>query len=832
MPQKLSITAQNLVQNTVKTPNIVVDIEGVDDLYGSQAILEFIKWDQENPEVFWDQDGIFWDGLIENETSKSFIDLGGTTKSVAQQIFPDKQGASSVSSVNIKIIDKDRIVSKTLSFNSITEILGKKCNLAYGFSEGEYPKDYLYIYRGVVTDYYWQGGAVHLTVASPETLKRQSIFKKVVTKLDGALNASDTTFNVVDASEFLESNSDNSFNVYLRIDDEILRVISKTATSFTVDARGSILDTSAASHSDEAEVESFYILGEDPTGSDLDKGNPIDLALKLMLSGTGEVTGSISLESFVYVDGSLSIPNSIIFDTDDFQRDTGLVIGDTISITSGVNTGSYLIESFNTLEDGRSYITVEVISDLIEVTNALGTTYTYRSQYDVLPDGLEMLPIEVDVAGFQFEKDLNNLTLTNEMRFFLKDSLDDPKEFIDKELLFNSGFYSIPKNAKVSVKSFTPPLTIDDTPTLDTSNILNLSNLSLRRSGHRYLYNRIDFVYNEDVLEDRFLAYFSTLNSDSIDRIKLGKKALRVESKGYPDLASIDTILTNITKRYLDRFKFASTYIENIQLNFKAGFNLEVGDVVFFGGGDTKLVNFETGERDLEARKYEIVNKKLDLSGNVAVSLVDTGFAIEGIYGVISPSLKITSATTTDLTVTKVIPESDQFTFARDAFTNLVGVKVRVYSPDYSYDEITTLIELPEGRPNVIKVTALPSAPLSDYIVELAPINELTANTPLNDFVKLKYVFNNKYNQSVTGYPGGNDISVADASGFSVGDFCHIYSPGNYDFTDENYCTIANISGNTITINDFSPGINLGIVGDILETRSYSTTEIDGYFLL
>jgi len=829
MPQELSILAKSLVQNTVKTPNIVVDIEGVTDLYGAQPILEFIRWDQTNPEVFWDQDGIFWDGLIENDKSKSWIDLSGTTKSVTQQIYPDKQGASSVSSVNLKIIDKDRQVAKALSFDSITEILGKKCNLAYGFTQGEYPRDYLYIYRGVITDFYWNAGAINLTVASPETLKRQSIFTKVVTKIStgGAINDVVTSITVDDSLKFLDTNLEGSFTTFVRIDDEIMEVTDKPLANEITVIRNQ-LGTAAATHDAGAEVESFYVLGTVPE-SGLQTGNPIDLALKIMLSGTGAITGEVIIESIVYINPSLNIKNAIVFDDPNIQRTTGLVPGDTLNLTSGVNAGSYIIDSFVQLDNGRSYIVINTTNDLTSVIDAAGTTYTYQSQFDVLPDGLEMLPLEVDVAGFLFERDLNNLSLTNEMRFFLKDTLDDPKEFIDKELLFNSGFYGVPRDAKVGVKSFTPPLTIDKTPNLNTENILNLSDLSIRRSGHRYLFNRIDFIYNENVLEDNFLAYVSTLNTDSTDRIKLGKKVLRVESKGYPDTAEVSNILEVVTKRYLDRFKFASTYIENVKLTFKAGFNLEVGDVIFLGGGDTQLVNFETGERDLPLKKYEIVNKKLDLSGDISVSLVDTGFASVGIYGVISPSAVITSSTTTIVNITKTISDSDQFTFARDSFEGLIGAPVRIRSVDYTYDESTTIVSFPPGNPNQIEVDTLSVAPPTDAIIELDLYTRFSSDTPVNNFLKLKYVFFNKYNQEITGYPGGNDITVPDASGFTIGDLLYIYDQSYNSFGN---ATIANIVGNTITINDYGPGFSLGSVNDVIETRSYSLTEENGYFLL
>ena len=74
-------------------PISILQIEGLENVYGSQAILEFARWDLG---ITWDY-GTRWDGYVEKSGSLDVIDLGsGTTTNITQQIFPDKASSSSV----------------------------------------------------------------------------------------------------------------------------------------------------------------------------------------------------------------------------------------------------------------------------------------------------------------------------------------------------------------------------------------------------------------------------------------------------------------------------------------------------------------------------------------------------------------------------------------------------------------------------------------------------------------------------------------------------------------------------------------------------------------
>ncbi len=82
----LSIGAQNLIKEIGIQPQIILDIEGMDLIFGARPVLKVLNWDDDN--AYWDNN-LYWDGNIENENSRDYISLDGTTTSITQQIAPD-----------------------------------------------------------------------------------------------------------------------------------------------------------------------------------------------------------------------------------------------------------------------------------------------------------------------------------------------------------------------------------------------------------------------------------------------------------------------------------------------------------------------------------------------------------------------------------------------------------------------------------------------------------------------------------------------------------------------------------------------------------------------
>lgn len=791
MAVELSIKAQALLQEIGINPQIILDIEGVDLIFGAQPVLKVLSWDDEN--AFWDS-GLTWDGLIADAKSRDYISLNGTTTSITQQIEPDKGSSSSISTVNISIVDVNGEVSKTLSFDNITEILGRKATFSIGMAQGSYPEDAQAIFRGVIVDFYTDSGTVMVSLASSESLKRQVLLEQAQTELTSTIDSIQTTIPVTLANAFYLSQ--DSMKSYIRIDDEIMEIITRDSdTQFTVSR--SALGTIADSHDVDASVDSFYRL----------QGKPIDLALKLMLSSSGnEFFNSLDLpKSINFVSVIEEIQNAVIFDYYDIREKTGLTVNDYIQLNSTLNTGTYTIKEFGYLDDGSSYI----ITNETLVTEADYTDdFSYKSKYNTLPTGLGMLTSEADVQQFESIKSSFGSSFVD-YDFYIKESIDNAKEFIDSQLFFPQGLYSIPRKARSSVKFIVPPLTSEIVPTINVDSIINATSIKQRRSIHKYFYNTFLYRYNVDTLEDKYLQNRVLISTDSIDRINVGKKQLKIESDGLRNNPETKTLIENISSRMNDRYRYAPVYYDNVMVKFKDGYSIEVGDVVPFGGSSLQMTDLQTGVRGSQLQLFEVINKQLNVKdGKISLSLISTSFEINARYAVVSLASNIDSGSTQSRI--KIIKTNDTQEYANesDKWKEFVGQRVRVVSKDYTQDEITTLKEIDTTDNNYLKVDPpLSFVPSTNHTIEVPEYDE--TNDVIDSGYKLRF-----------GYfvPQAEITSVIDAKTFNVdnpnklavGSYIYVHSR---DYTTDSFgkkYKIDDITGSQVTLDkdlDFIPSI-------------------------
>lgn len=790
MPQSITSSAKSALDQIQKTPNVVFNIEGVDLIFSSAPILIPLTWDNEEG-ITWDNDeGVTWDGLVQSANNRTFIDLAKSTKNITQQIYPDKEGSGSISGYTAVLVDKDGEVARTLALNTITEILGKKCDVSLGFDSTSYPADYLDIFRGVITDFWYDAGAIYLTCQHPDTLKKQTILKSFQDNLDGAIDASTTTITVNSTSGYFESQ--DILTSYIKIDDEIMLVSGTTSTTFTVTRAqlGSVADM----HDDDAEVTSIYQLEE----------NPLDMALKIMLSDDSNsyFDSDIVLKNFEYVDALTTIENAMIFEVEDIQRETGLVAGDTVQVDT---YGDFTVSNFGKLDDGNSYIIVE---ETLSTVTDVGQNWRFRSKYNVLNFGLGMFPFQVDVAEFESVLEFFGANFTD-LRFRIEEDIDDPKKFIDKELLFVSGCYSVPRNAKSSVRFLSPPIAIDAVPTLNTTNVLNMSKVYPRRSIHNYYYNDILYKYGKSILDGNFKVLNRTINLDSVNTFNLGVKQLSIESDGLKNDGTGTLISSRLATRFLDRYQNAATYLKDVKLPFKTGYNLEVSDVVLFGGEDTQLLNFDTGARDFPLEKYEIINKKVSITeGVVSLDLLSTGYGNDIDYASISPaSLLDTGSTTTKLFI-KPIGNPTQPATERARWESFIGAKVNVRSADFTFSEETTITGLdPQTQNGLIVSPALSTAPSADYVLEFADYESHTSSEVTDD-LKLRYVFNMRQ-ATINSVTSTTVFDVDDATSLYDGQTIAIHSPDFVRGYEDK--VIDTVVGTTVTLTtalSYTPQVN------------------------
>jgi hypothetical protein len=892
MAIELSVKATSLVKETGIQPQIILDIEGVDLIFGARPILKTLKWDDESSEALWDNE-LTWDGSIKDIFSRDYVSLDGTTTNISQQIAPDKGSTSSISTVNISIVDKDGEVSKALSFDSITEILGRKATFAIGFAQGVYPEDTNAIFRGIVVDYYTEAGAVVISIASPENMKRQVFLEKFQTEMtsrlktgelevadlrynqrasvDGTLSIqyingaslsvaydntikkitvtivsgttkasairaiiqdTQATLDVVSCSLIGDGNnaqlvfpltvfetdtvlnlestagiyeSQDSLVTYVKIEDELMRVVSvDSETQLTVE-RGQ-LDTYSISHQTETEAETFYRL----------QGKPLELALKVMLSSDGnEYFTSLDIpKSIGFVSLISSIPNSLIFDYYSIQEKTGLTVGDSIKLDSILNSSVYTIDSFGLLENGGSYITVnENLSNEIEYSGA----FKYKSKYNTLSTGLGMLTNEVDVAQFELIETQFGSSFVN-YDIYIKDTIDDAKEFIDRQIYFPQGLYSIPRKARSSVKFIAPPFSSDIVPTLNTDSILNASRVKQRRSVHKYLYNTYVYRYNVDSIEDKYLSGKIIISADSLNRIPVGKKQLKIESDGLRNTPETTSMINNIGQRLVDRYQYAPVYFDDIEVNYKTGYRIEVGDIVPFGGPDLKTINFQTGERGSDLALYEVINKSLNVkNGKISLSLASTSFEIFARYAVIGLSSNIGAGSTLRRIKINKTLDTDEYFKESDKWTRYGKQFVTVRSKDYSFDEEAELVGVdPFDSSYLLLRTDLSAAPLEGYIIEPSEYND--SSSKINNVFKVEFAHFNAA-AKVTAVIDSSSFEVDRPLDLVVGSRICINNPAFTRDTFGEKVIIDSISGSLITLD--KPLGFIPQLGDLINSSNY-----------
>lgn len=628
--------AQNAARQIVKQPNIVVCFDGIDTKYGSATLLEIIRIG--DPGLIIDGSWVIG-GFRAIDDQLSALSIENTTTQLKQQLEIDKGRGSSISSMEVGLIDFNQEITQLISRGVVvTDLLGRKAKVFLGFADNNsFPEDYITIFRGIVDDIKAEQGLIKLNIAHPDQKKRQRIYPKIETDTTSPVGIGDTTINVSSTTGALlrvngpSGSPDTSFTSYIKINDEIISYTGLTATSFTGCTRGQ-LGTVAAAHGSGDTVETYYRL----------QGNVIDLSLKLMLSGWQNyfVTG-VGVTNF-NIDGELNnTPNTIYFSGINVEEEYGLTVGDYVTTTGATNVANNVflkeITSITTNEIG-SVIEIDGVSFVDETDSP--ATISFRSQYDSLPAGLKMSPDEVDVSE---HLRVQQLFLSSfQYDFYLKDTIEKADEFIEQDLYKPAGAYSLPRKARSSVGYFIGPIPSASTKTIDRDVILNPDKLKTRRTINKNFFNTIVYKYEVDPLEEKFLRGVITQSGTSLSDIPVGNRALVVEAKGMRQILSGQNLAQQASNRRLDRFKFGAEFMEGIDVNYERGYNLEIGDIIILDGEGLNLLNSASGDRDKPPKFFEIVNKTLNIkTGKVALDLVDTGFDGFKRYALVGPSSRI-----------------------------------------------------------------------------------------------------------------------------------------------------------------------------------------------
>lgn len=732
-----------------KEPQLVFEVDGLEQFFGAVILKKYIRIGEDGLEI-----GNDWriGGLTEQENSNPYITFtGGTSTNIKQSIDQDRGETSSISSLDIALIDKNGEVTALLKPDEdetpVFDLLGRKCKVWLGFADSGWKQDYIPIFRGFIQTYDAGAGFVKFNVASVEKLEDQEILPLITTELSSDIAVSGvSTLPVASSSGFVNANIGitgfaggigpfSGFDSYAKINDEVILLSDAfSATGLGVSSRGA-LGTTAASHSEDDEVESFYKI----------KGNPIDVALYTLLgTNSNEFTNYIvdqEITEFVNLPDGSQESRSFYVRGQDLSSDFGLRRGDAVVVNQGPSaTGNFSgLGTIDTLEITEDGSTVVKLADDNSINGSASgvffneeptdSTFSVSTQYsNRWPFGLGLTPDEVDID--RFEQIRNRFFSSVEIEYLVKDTVN-AREFIEQEIFKPLSLYAVPRGGKISIQYHFPPLPDQEIPVLNSTNVVNPSQIKIQRSTATNFYNAVAIRFEEQVLQERFDRGVLSVQADSVERFSVGTKTFLIQAKAIrqTDLSGGDLNGANISQtaadRRLKKYRYGAEYIKGLQINYRTGFTLEIGDLVILDLAELKISDIKSGTRVGNARIFEIENRTLNLkTGEIKVDLVDTNFSLDARYCLMSPSSLVKSASSGTQFVIK--PRSLQPTKQYDdneyfKWENEVGSSLLVHNDDFSVSGVAVLASV--NLNTLTLETDLGFTPDEGFTVELSSYN-------------------------------------------------------------------------------------------------------------
>lgn len=793
---QISKDAASLKDQVSKTPQLILLIENIPFKFSTDTVLVNAFFDQD----FLFDELLYFDTPVRDENSRDFVSMEGTTNQLTQQLLLDKGGAGSIQSFAISLINRNGELDQYFkSGNYVADLLSSQAQVFMGFKGGAFPNDYVLLFSGFIDSFQVKHGVYILNIAHPDQLKRQDILNAAYSETTAAITNIQTSIPVTTTEGFIIPTiaQEENFMSYIQIDDELIKLSqTNTLTSFNNVLRNQ-LRTAAAAHDDETEVVSFYRI----------MGKPIDLYLKIMMSGSGTYQANVPSDRFVSYDGVQTIPNAVFFQDDIFFL-YNVQVDDFITIsgsTSNDFTDAVILDTG--FVDGFYYVIVDQTLTIEANSNAV---CSFKSHFDTMPFGLGMKPNQIDIDGIN---ELNTLIGSSlpEVDIYVRDEIN-AKEWIERELFKPLGLYSAPKKGRASIGATLPPLNAGTTVLVNPDSITNITNLSVRRSTQKNLYNTIVYKFEEKSIDaGKYRAGEIISSEDSFNRIKTGNKQLIIEANALRDNSITRSLIKRQAERLLDKYKFAPQFIEGVELLYKDGYNLEIGDVVVFGGNGLLLPNSETGEQTFRETLMEVYNKKVDIKrGKVTLDLINSAFELNGRFVVFSPSSKILGSPTANSVVIEQSfgydPDKDEW----EKWSEFVRKPVRIRNEDFTQVQVLNIAAFNVDNNNQIVF----NAPIT-ITLDATSIIDLPDYDEASDYQKTSY--GSVCPQAeVVSIVSPNEIEVSDGSLFFDGSPV-IFHPNDWSSQSDEF-EVVNVTGNIITLSEnYAPTI-----GDKIDLIGFS----------
>jgi len=519
---------------------------------------------------------------------------------------------------------------------------------------------------------------------------------------------------------------DTTVKTYIKIEDEFMEYgpgdISATGITVSRGSRGSAIKE----HAFDTDITNYVQI----------EGNPIDLALKIMLSGWGGPwTSGIAIDGFNLT--GLTTPASevnaiILKDGVNAVEDYGMARGDYLTVTgSASNNGTFTIKSFGDLS-GYPNKVIFVNQTVVNERPTSGTM-SLRSQYDTYPlvCGNKLKTYDVDTARFQSTK-LNYLFKSTDYFRLLQADPISSKELIEKEFFLPSGAYSVTRFGRLSVTVAKPPIIDGRSIYIDNTVVVDPQNITVEQAlNTRTFFNEIQYQYNVQDDQTTFTDTLSQLDTTSLSE-EAGfatSSVLPIQSRGLHSDLGAESFISQRGQYLLKRYKDAAIVLQ-LKTNWEASSLIEVGDVIpIYDNGTLHIANFNDGSRDLGAQLFEVWERTLDMkTGTAQLKLASQiGYQIDDRFATISPSSKVDVGSTVDRIRIKdsfeaIYPGNEQKKWA-----GFEGEQVRFHSYDYTYSVVKTFLGFDAGDPYIMLVDPpFATPPPVDTIIDVIEYSQVS----------------------------------------------------------------------------------------------------------
>jgi len=596
---------------------------------------------------------------------------------------------------------------------------------------------------------------------------------------------SDTVASVLDASNFITPA--DVLETFISCEDELIKYTGIAGNDFTGISRGENNSVSAF-HETEKTVDQVVKITD----------NGINVALKLMLSqGPTYYAENLAAKSIQNYSPSIIIDNAIFFNGIDLVTDYGVAEGDLVTVTGATfganNVTDSIVQEVGLIDNG-SYL---VVSDNLTNEPSTSAVVKIKSQYNTLPIGFGMLPNEVDIAQHHYIRDTYLPTFN--LPIYTKE-ITDGKSFLEQHVYRAMTCFSVSRKGRSSVAYTVGPLPTYEVVTLDTSTVENPEKLSVERSLNENFFNQVQYDYDYDPVTGKYLTRKNYPESVDKTQIDVNAKPFLIQSQGIRTTEDGATISSRGADRLLRRYQKAAEFIKGINVNYSVGYQLENADVVVVDYSSLKLADYESGTREGPLKLMEIQNKTTDnKTGEVLIDVVNTTFGVGDRYGLISPSSKVGTGSTTSKVILQKSWSTKAFQKESKKWTGYLDQKIIIHDENWTVVYETYLRGFDSNDPQGMSIDPIAVAPSFDWIIQCPDYPSSTDQKELA-FWKQRHAFLSPRVAVVAGVSNVRfTVSALDVVKFFIGSAVRVH---NYAFTvDSPDRVVTEIIGNDIVVN-------------------------------